>query len=248
MMHRRAFSLALVLAACTVLTGPAAAETKINVTGASIRVSDVDPGAAPEIADVELGRAPPPGGFRVLSQKEIRQRLREAGVDTARVTVPLSVRIESPAERWRPEEVAVRADAAVRAALPPGVTLVKLTSRQAVLVPPGTTVASVTPVIPRRVGRHELTLVAELRHDEEIVARAPLSLVVEVSAEAFAPVVRKGDRLTLVVEHGNAKVGATAVAMADADRGDAIWFKVTSTGKMLKAKVASRDVGVVVEL
>jgi len=41
---------------------------------------------------------------------------------------------------------------------------------------------------------------------------------------------------------------ATAVALADADQGDAIWFKVTSTGKTLKAKVASRELGVVVDL
>ncbi len=242
------FSVVLVLATCAALAGTAAAESKVNVTGASIRVSDIDPGAAPELADIELGRAPPPGASRLLSQKEIRQRLREAGVDPARITVPRSVRVESPAERWKPEEVAVRADAAVRAALPPGVALLKLSARQGVVVPPGTTVAAAHPVIPRRVGRHELTLVAELRQDETIVARAPLSLVVEVSAEAFAPVVRKGDRLTLVVEHGNARVGATAVALADADQGDAIWFKVTSTGKTLKAKVASRELGVVVEL
>jgi hypothetical protein len=241
-------SFALVIAACAAFASPAAAETRVNVSGASIRVSDIDPGAAPELADIELGRSPPPGSSRLLSRKEIRQRLREAGVDPSRVTVPASVRVEAPAERWKPEEVAVRADAAVRAALPPGVALLKLSARQGVVVPPGTTVAAAKPMIPRRVGRHELTLVAELRQDEKIVARAPISLIVEVSAEAFAPVVRKGDRLTLVVEHGNARVGATAVALADADQGDAIWFKVTSTGKTLKAKVASREVGVVVEL
>jgi hypothetical protein len=245
---RRAFSLALVLAASLAFAGTAGAQTKISVAGAAIRVSDIDPGAAPELADIELGRAPPPGSSRLLSRKEVRLRLREAGVDPARVSVPESMRVESPSERWKPEEVAVRADAAVRAALPPGVALVKLSAKQGVVVPPGTTVASASPVIPRRVGRHELTLVAELRRDEEVVARAPLSLVVEVSAEAFAPVVHKGDRVTLVVQHGNAKVGATAVALADADQGDAIWFKVTSTGKTLKAKVASSELGVVVEL
>lgn len=248
MMRARASSFLAALVACAALSGPAGAETRVSVSGSSIRVSDIDPGVAPELADIDLGRAPPPGSSRLLSQKEIRLRLREAGADPARVSVPKVVRVETAAERWKPEEVAVRADAAVRAALPAGVTLVKLAARQGVLVPPGTTVASAKPVVPRSVGRHDITLVAELRRDDEVVARAPLSLTVEVGPDAFAPVVRKGDRMTIVVEHGNARVGATAVALGDANQGDAIWFKVLATGKTIKARVASREVGMVVDL
>jgi hypothetical protein len=248
MMRTRASSFVLALLGCAALSGPASAETRVSVSGSSIRVSDIDPTVAPELADIDLGRAPPPGSSRLMSQKEIRQRLREAGADPARVNVPKVVRIEAPVERWKPEEVAVRADAAVRASLPPGVTLVKLVAKLGVLVPPGTTVASARPVVPHSVGRHDITLVAELRRDDEVVARAPLSLTVEVGPDAFAPAVRKGDRMTLVVEQGNARIGATAVALGDANLGDSIWFKVTATGKTLKARVTSRDVGMVVDL
>jgi len=106
---------------------------------------------------------------------------------------------------------------------------------------------SARPVIPKRVGRHELTLMAELRAEEETVARSPLRLIIEVSEEALAPAVRKGDRMTLVVEQGNARIGASAIAMSDANLGDAVFFKVSSTGKVLKARVSTRDISVVVE-
>jgi len=234
--------------AAVALAGPLGAETKVRVDGPSVRLADVDPGASAELGAIDLGRAPPPGGSRVLTRREIRQRVRDAGKDPAGVNVPPTVRVESPADRWSPAELAVRADAVVRAALPFGVSLVKIGATQGAVVPPGTHVASAKAIVPHGIGRHELTVVAELRRDDEVVGRAPLTLVVEVSAEAFAPILRKGDRLTLVVEQGNARIGATGVALADANQGDSIWFRVTSTGKVLKARVASREVGVVVEL
>ena len=248
MMTRTHLSPVAWLFAVVALAGPAAAETKVVLEGANIKLADVFPGAPAELGNIDLGRAPPPGSSRVLTRREIRPRVRDAGADPARVTVPATVRVESPAERWTPEEVAVRSDAVVRAALPFGVSLVKLTATQGVVVPPGTEVASARPVIPHGIGRREVTLVAELRRADEVVARAPLRLIVEVSAEAFAPILKKGDRLTVVVEQGNARIGATAVALADANQGDSVWFKVTSTGKVLKAKVASRELGVVVDL
>ena len=246
-MTRALFPHAAWLVAAVALAAPAGAETKVSVDGPNVRLAEIDPGASAELGAIDLGRAPPPGASRVLTRREIRQRVRDAGRDPAGVNVPATVRIESPAERWNPAEVAVRADAVVRAALPLGVSLVKIAATQGVVVPPGTNVASVKPVVPHGVGRHEVTVVAELRRDDEIVGRAPLSLVLEVSAEAFAPILRKGDRLTVVIEQGNARIGATGVALADANQGDSIWFRVTTTGKVLKARVASRELGVVVE-
>jgi hypothetical protein len=246
-MLRRLPALVAFAAALTLSAG-AGADNRVSIEGPIVRVSDIDPGAPAELADIELGRAPAPGGSRVFTKSEIRQRLREAGADPARMNVPASVRVETPAERWKPEEVAVRADPVVRAALPAGVSLVKLDAHQTIVVPPGSSVASARPVIPHAVGRHDVTVVAEVRRRDEIVARAPLSLVVDVGEDAFAPIVRKGDRITLVIEQGNARIGASGVTLADANPGDAIFCRVTSTGKVLKAKVQSRDVGVVVEL
>lgn len=230
------------------LTATASAENRVSIEGPTVRVSDIDPAAPAEVADVELGRAPPPGSSRIFTRGEIRQRMREAGADATHVNVPASVRVETPAEHWRPEEVAARSDAAVRAALPPGVSLLKLDAQRSIVVPPGSSVTSVKPVIPHAVGRHDVTVVAEVRRNHEIVGRAALSLVVDVGEDAFAPILRKGDRITLIIEQGNARIGASAVTLADANLGDAVFCRVTSTGKVLKAKVQSRDVGQVVEL
>ncbi|HTQ07598.1 MAG TPA: hypothetical protein VMI54_27265, partial [Polyangiaceae bacterium] len=150
-MHTLGTRLALVLAALALAT-PARAEKVVALTSETIRVADIDPGAPAALADIELGHAPPPGATRVLTGREIRQHLLDAGADPKRVRVPDSVRVASPAEHWRAAEVAARADAAVRASLPTGVTLVKLTATQSVVVPPNTTVDGVHPVIPHGVG------------------------------------------------------------------------------------------------
>jgi hypothetical protein len=237
------------VAAAALLLGtalPAGAETVVNVASRTVHVSDLDPGAPADIAAIDLGRAPPPGSSRLYTRREILDLLREAGADPKRLSMPPSVRVVATAERWNSAELAARAESTVRANLPPGVTLVKLGALQGVVVPPGTLVASARPVIPKRVGRHELTLMAELRADDETVARSPLKLVVEVSEEALAPALRKGDRITLVVDQGNARIGAGAMTMADANIGDTVYCKVTSTGKVLKARVTSRDIGTVV--
>ena len=193
-------------------------------------------------ADVEIVLGAVAGGF---SSRRAAAQL--AGGDPKGLVLPSTLRVETPAERWNPTEVAGRADSAVRAALPPGVTLVKLTATRGVVVPRGTTVTNVKPSVPKRAGRHTLTAVAELSAADEVVARTPLSLVIEVSEAALEPLVKKGDRLTLLVRHGNASVGASANALADANLGDAVWFKVATTGKVLKAKITSRDSGLVVD-
>ncbi len=247
-MTMRTTRLALVLLAFSTLAVPAGAESIMNVTGRTLRVGDLDPGAPAELADIDLGRAPPPGSSRLLTKKEVFDRVREAGGDPKRLSLPASFRVASTAERWKPAELAVRAEGAVRSALPLGVTLVKLSATQGVTVPPGTIVKNARPVIQKRAGRQEITLTAELRSEDEIVARAPIRVVLDVSEEALAPAIRKGDRMTLVIAQGNAHIGANAVALADANQGDTVLFKVTSTGKVLKGRVASRDIAVVVEL
>jgi hypothetical protein len=236
------------LAALVAVAAPASAETTVNVTGRTLHVADLDPRAPSDVADIELGRAPPPGGSRQFTRREVLDLVRAAGGDPTHLSLPSSLRVTTASERWAPVEIAARADGAVHAQLTPGVTLVKLGAAQGVVVPPGTTVASVRLSIAKRIGRQELTVMAELRADDEVVARTPLKVILEVSEEALAPAIHKGDRLTLVVDQGNARVGANAIALADANTGDSILFKVTSTGKVLKARVASRDIGVVVDL
>ncbi|HEY3497363.1 MAG TPA: hypothetical protein VGK73_21855, partial [Polyangiaceae bacterium] len=113
---------------CLALSAPAAAETKLSVSGRVVRVSDLDPNAPAELAGIEVCKAPPPGSSRLIARTEIQERVRDAGGDPKALKLPPSLRIEAAAERWNAVDVAAQADSTVRAALPPGVTLVKLTA------------------------------------------------------------------------------------------------------------------------
>jgi hypothetical protein len=245
-MAKQTFFRAVTLAALLAAAPPAGAETVVNIVTRTVHVSDLDPGAPADIAGIELGRAPPPGSSHLFQRREILEQVRLAGADPKGLSMAASVRVVSSAERWNPAELAARAEGSVRANLPPGVTFVKLAALQGVVVPPGTLVVSARPVIPKRLGRHELTLMVELRADDETVARSPLKLIVAVSEEALAPALRKGDRITLIVDQGNARIGASAMTMSDANVGDTVYCKVTSTGKVLRARVTSRELGTVV--
>jgi hypothetical protein len=79
-MHTRVSRLALAFAALA-FAAPARAETVVNLTSASVHVADIDPGAPAELADIELGRAPPAGSSRLFTAREIRQRLLDAGAN-----------------------------------------------------------------------------------------------------------------------------------------------------------------------
>jgi hypothetical protein len=243
-MKRAQFALCLAfLAAAPAL----AAEPRVRVEGPSVRLADVVANVPAELAELELCKAPPAGASRVLTRGDVLAKLRAAGADTARIAIPASVRVETLAERWTPVEVTERASSHVKAALQPGVELLKLKAAQGAVVPVGTSVKGVSLRVPRRAGTHQLSAMAELVRDGDVVARLPLSVSLSVSELALEPTVRRGALVSVYVENGNARVGASAAALADTDAGEIAWFKVTSTGKVVKARVESRELAKVVQ-
>jgi len=237
-MKRAHFALSLVLFAAA----PALrAEPRVRVEGPTVRLADVVTNVPAELADLELCKAPPAGASRVLTSGDVLDKLRAAGADTTRIVVPAAVRVETLAERWTAADVTERAYAHVKAALQPGVELLKLKAANGAVVPVGTSVKGVSLRVPRRAGTHQLSAMAELVRDGDVVARLPLSVSVTVSELALEPTVRRGALVSVYVENGNARVGASASALADTDAGEVAWFKVTSTGKVVKARVESRD-------
>ncbi|HEX6275134.1 MAG TPA: flagella basal body P-ring formation protein FlgA [Polyangiaceae bacterium] len=243
-MKRAHFALSLAL----LVAAPALnAEPRVRVEGPTVRLADVVTNVPAELADFELCKAPPAGASRVLTRGDVLEKLRTAGADTTRLVVPASVRVETLAERWTPADVTERASSHVKAALQPGVELLKLKASQGAVVPVGTNVKGVSLRVPRRAGTHQLSAMAELVRDGDVVARLPLSVSVTVSELALEPTVRRGALVSVYVENGNARVGASASALADTDAGEVAWFKVSSTGKVVKARVESRDLAKVVQ-
>jgi hypothetical protein len=228
-------------------SGAAMAEPVRRVSGAVVLVADVVPNAPAELADLELCPAPPAGSSRLITRDEMKRRLSDLGADATQLALPSVVRIEAEAERWSAKDLSAKAAAALRTTLPPAVTLESLKTTRNLVVPLGARVGSVRVQVPRREGRHELTGTVEITLGEKIVSRAPVRVAVNVPAGAFEPAITRGSRVTLVIEQGSTRVGASAMAMTDVELGGEAMFKVTTTGRVLKARVLTRETAVVVE-
>jgi hypothetical protein len=239
-----AYGFALCLLA---FSGAAMAEPVRRISGAVVLVADVVPNAPAELADLELCPAPPAGSSRLLTRDEIKRRLVDLGADPARLTLPGVVRIEAEAERWSAKDLTEKATTSLHATLPPAVTLESLKATRNLVVPLGARVSSVRVTVPRREGRHELTGTAEITLGDKIVARAPVRVAVNVAEGAFAPAITRGSRVMLIIEQGATRVGASAMAMSDVDLGGEAMFKVTTTGRVLKARVQTRETALVIE-
>jgi hypothetical protein len=228
-------------------SGAATAESVRRVSGAVVLVADVVPNAPAEFADLELCPAPPAGSSRLITRDEMKRRLIDLGADPTRLSLPSVVRIEAEAERWSAKDLGEKAATSLRSTLPPAVTLESLKATRNLVVPLGSRIAAVRVQVPRREGRHELTGTAEITLGDKIVARAPVRVVVNVAEGAFQPAITRGSRVTLVIEQGATRVGASAMAMTDVDLGGEAMFKVTTTGRVLKARVLTRETALVVE-
>lgn len=240
--------LAYSFAVCVLaFSGAAMAEPVRRVTGAVVLVADVVPNAPAELADLELCAAPPAGSSRLITRDEMKRRLADLGADPAQVALPSVVRIEAEAARWSAKDLTEKATVALRSSLPPGVVLQHVKATRNLVVPLDSRVSAVKVQVPRREGRHELSGTVEITRGESIVARAPVRVVVSVPEGAFQPAVTRGARITLIIEQGATRVGASAMAMTDVELGGEAMFKVTTTGRMLKARVQTRDTALVIE-
>lgn len=231
---------ALVLAAGA-LTSPSRAESVRTIDAARIVVSDVVPAnGESEAMSVELGPAPPPGGSRIVERREVLERLRESGVATANLVMPASVRVVRAARRMSAHDLETETTPRLRAALPPGVTLVSIHFARGVVVPPHATVQkTILPRLPRRAGATKTTVMFEIAEGAELAARIPGTVTLEISERAAQPAVARGGRLDVVIEKGPARVTAVGVALADADIGDMVSVRVDGTQKTLEARVES---------
>jgi flagella basal body P-ring formation protein FlgA len=225
----------------------AAAEPLLTVDTARVQLKDVAEVSNGELGDVDLGPAPPPGGSRLFVREDLLRDLQSQGIDPRSVKVPARVRVASAARRFAPNELAEMVRQPLVAALPPAVKLEQLTVARGVLASPRISVGEVrVPKLPRRAGSTTVTAMVDLMHDDQVATRLPLTLKLEVSEQAAAALVTRGARVELVIARGAAKISASAVALEDAELGQIASFKVSSTQKVLRARVQSRGEAMVV--
>ena len=229
------------------LPGTALAEPVRVIDGSRIHLSDLTDVQGDELAQVDLGPAPPPGGSRVFAREDLRRELRAQGVDTARLKLPEMVRVQSASRRFSPAEIDALVRARVSSALPSGVSLTELKISKGIVASPRIVVGEVrVPKLVRRSGPATLTAIVELVHDGEVSSRLPVTLLVSVSERAAAPLVDKGARVDLVIARGSARISASGIALEAAEAGEIVSFKVSTTQKVLRARVESSTRALVV--
>lgn len=244
---RTRLSHSVALAALLALAYPCRAEPLRTIDAHRVRVADVVAGAAPEIAELDLGPAPPPGSSRLFARDDLARELRSQGVDPGNVKLPTLIRVQSAARRFSPSEIAELVRPHLLNALPPGVSLKELKITRGIVASPRIEAGEVRiPKLARRAGAATVTAMADLLHDGEVVSRLPLTLALEVSPAAALPLVDKGARVDLLIARGAARISASAIALEAAERGDIASFKVSTTQKVLRARVESSTLAVVV--
>jgi Chaperone for flagella basal body P-ring formation len=224
------------------------AQAELTIDSPRVHLSDVSQDFDGEIARLDLGPAPPPGNTRTLPRAEVEEELRAAGEDTKKLHMPRNVVIRSASRRWSGEELKALLEPSLSAALPHGIRVRQLKYSRALLTSPKITVGDVhLPKIPKHEGELTLTATVDLRQDDVVVLRVPVTLIVDVSVEATRPALSRGSRVSVVIEHGGARVSAVALAMSDAELGDVTLFRVASTQRVLRARLETPETARVVE-
>lgn len=227
----------------------ATAEQSQTIDSARIHLSDVSDGYDDgDLARLDLGPAPPPGNSRLLSRAEVVDQLRSAGDDAKKLRMPNALRVRSAAKRWTSDELQDALTPRVVAALPVGVNFKSSKLNRSIVTSPSVKIGDAhLPRIPKHVGELTLTATVDLLQDDVTVMRLPVTVVVQVTEIATQPAAAKGTRVNLVIEHGGARVTALAIAMSDTELGATGSFRVTSTQRVLRARLLSPDSAQVVE-
>lgn len=244
---RHGFRFTAVVAALCIAQSANADTTRV-VRGAQVHLSDVVADVPAEVPDFELCAAPPPGASRTLVRGELLDAAAKNGINLRQIKLPQSVRVTSAAKRWSTDELASTAAPKLLGALPSGVAVKHSKATSTALTSPSAVVSAVrVPRLPRRAGEYLTTATIELSNDGQVVARIPLQLSLDISAEAALPTIGKGARVQLMIESGPARVSATAIALSDGEIGETLQFRVASTQKILYGKVLEPALALVVQ-
>jgi flagella basal body P-ring formation protein FlgA len=245
-------SLALALALCAGLAaaepGLGAVPREVMVTHTRVSVGDLIPNADAAIAAVDLGPAPAAGVSRLITRADIVAALQAKQVTSA-APLPDAVRVVRKVKHLAPPDV----DALVRTAaaskdLGRGVTLATVRTNRTIDVADGWTRIDVdVPRAPKKAGTFSTIAIASLFAGDEVIARFPVSLDLSVSAEGAAFDAPRGSVVTLIVRRSFVEVRASGVAGADADVGETVPVQLRPSGRVVRARLVSRDEAVALE-
>ncbi len=220
----------------------------VVVTGTRVHLGDLLLNADPITAMVDLGPAPTAGGSRLVTRADIaaafeKQQLPPPG------GAPDAVRVTRKVKHLAPADI----DALVRTAmnakeLGHGVTLGAVRADHPLDVADGWTRVGIdVPRAPKKAGTFATTAIASLFAGDDVIARLTVPVNLSVSTEGAAFDVARGASLTLIVQRNLIEVRTPSFAAADADIGDAIVVQLRPSGRVMRARLVSKDEAIAVD-
>jgi hypothetical protein len=231
------------------LLGEALASEVVKLSRQRILLSDVLPDAAESLATIDLGPAPPPGKSRLLSHSDISYRLKALGIAASQLEIPKEgIRVESVARVFTPSQLEQLVRPALVGTLPEGFVLRSLHVSADWVLSPEVAIGAIdlAPLAtslsckggPKRPLCRETVLV-DLSWGNEVVARLPVQLELDVSRRAEEPPVPRGSVISLSVFKGNVEVTVLAETMASAKVGEVVMLRAQATKKVMSARLVS---------
>jgi hypothetical protein len=214
----------------------------VVVTGIRIHLGDLMPEADAATAAIDLGPSPAAGVSRLITKADILAAL-EAKQVPAPSGVPDAVRVMRKARHLGPADV----NAIVRAAmgskeLGRGVTLASVNADRPFDVADGWTRVDVdVPRAPKKAGPFGTVAILSLLVGDDVIARLPVPIDLAVSTNGATFDIARGASVTLVVRRSFVEVRAPGFAAGDADIGDPIAIQLRPSGRVVRARLMSKD-------
>lgn len=241
-----AFLISALAASSAALAGPPVRE--VSVARARLRLDDVLPTCAADVAALDLGPAPASGGSRLVTRDELRHAF-DAASARAPAWLPEAVRVVRKMQRIAGADLdKLTHDALDAAPMPRGTSLVRLAAPHGAQVAAGwDAVHAALPRPPHRTGPWKSVATLTFTAGAEVLTTLSVPVDLALSADAAAFDLPKGGTVTLVVRHGLVEIEAQALAAADADVGAILPVTLRPSGRVVRARLVTPDRAELVE-
>ncbi len=242
-------ALALVCLAATAQATPATPR-EVAVVGSRIHVGDVAPKVDAAAAAVDIGPSPAPGASRLVTRADIASALEAKQLGVSAAQLPDAIRVVRKAKHWlAPDLNALVRNAVEAKPMARGVTLGAVRADRAVDVAEGWTRIDVDlPRAPKREGSFTTTAIASFVTAEgEALARVSVPVELRIAPDGAVYDAPRGATVTLIVRRNYVEVRAPGITTADADLGDPVPVQLRQSGRVLRARLVSRDEAVAIE-
>jgi hypothetical protein len=224
--------------------GSAHAEIERTITSSRVLFGDLIPTAPPDIAEIDLGPAPPAGSSRLYSTEELLKAARQAG---RTLLIRDSVRAVRATKRWTQAELLAFITPKLKAALPEYARLLRVEVPRTLTTVPGIELNRVEPgQLPNRRGTVQTSALFELTVDGKLEQRLTLPIVLDLGERPKPVEIERGTTVTLQISLGATRVSAAAVPLQTVAVGSVALFRVVKTRKTLRAKLLSPSAAEVV--